>query len=388
MALPVSYNLRNLFQRPVSTLTTAVGIALTVAILIGALALASGFQRAMKQSGDARNAFVVRKGADGEISSGVGRDAANIIAALPDVASGPDGRPLVSPEVVVVTNRPRRGLPGNSNLTVRGVSPGALPLRGTVRIVEGRMFAPGAAEIIVGDKVAPRFAGCEVGGTLRFGQRDFTVVGHFQADGASFESEIWGDNAVLMPVFRGEVFQSVTFRMKDPGRFDAMRQQLTSDPRLGVDVYREDDWYARQSELLANLIRGLGIFITLVMGFGAIFGAMNTMFAAVGARTREIATLQVLGFSPLAIMTSFMLESVLIALLGGVLGCLLALPINGITTSTTNFSSFSESAFAFRVGPPELIAGLVFASVLGVVGGFLPSLHAARQPIARTLRGN
>ncbi len=388
MALPVSYNLRNLFQRPVSTLTTAVGIALTVAILIGALALASGFQQAMKQSGDARNAFVVRKGADGEISSGVGRDAANIIAALPEIATGPDGRALVSPEVVVVTNRPRRGLPGNSNLTVRGVGPGALPLRGTVRIVEGRMFAPGTAEIIVGDKVAPRFAGCEVGGTLRFGQRDFTVVGHFQADGASFESEIWGDNAVLMPVFRGEVFQSVTFRMKDPARFDAIRKQLTSDPRLGVDVYRESDWYARQSELLANLIRGLGIFITLVMGFGAIFGAMNTMFAAVGARTREIATLLVLGFSPLAIMTSFMLESVLIALLGGALGCLLALPINGITTSTTNFSSFSESAFAFQVGPPELIAGMVFAALLGVIGGFLPSLHAARQPIARTLRGN
>lgn len=388
MALPVSYNLRNLFQRPVSTLTTAVGIALTVAILIGALALASGFQAAMKASGDPANAFVVRKGADGEISSGVSRDAANILAALPEVASGPDGRPLVSPEVVVVTNRQRRGQAGNSNLTVRGVNPGAFALRGDVRIVKGRTFAPGAAEVIVGDKVAPRFAGCEVGETIRFGQRDFTVVGHFTAGGASFESEIWGDNAVLMPVFRGEVFQSVTFRMKDPAGFDALKQRITTDPRLGVDVYREDDWYARQSELLANLIRGLGIFITLVMGFGAVFGAMNTMFAAVGARTREIATLLVLGFSPLAIMVSFLIESVLIALLGGALGCVLALPINGIRTSTTNFSSFAESAFAFRVGPDELVAGLVFAALLGLVGGFLPSLRAARQPIARTLRGN
>ncbi len=190
-----------------------------------------------------------------------------------------------------------------------------------------------------------------------------------------------------MPVFRGDVFQSVTFRMKDPTRFEAIKKTLTGDPRLGVDVYRESDWYARQSELLANLIRGIGVFITLVMGFGAMFGAMNTMFAAVGARTREIATLLVLGFSPLAIMTSFMLESVLIALLGGVLGCLIALPINGITTSTTNFMSFSESAFAFHVGPFELLGGLIFAVLLGVMGGFLPSLSAARQPIARTLRG-
>ncbi len=387
MALPLSYNVRNVLQRPVSTLTTAIGIALTVSILIGALALASGFQAAMRQSGDPRNVVCVRKGADGEISSGVTRDAANILAALPEVAAGPGGRPLVSPEVVVVNNRARRGQAGNSNLTVRGIDPAALALRSGVRIVEGRMFAPGTAEVIVGDKVAPRFAGCEVGDRIRFGQRDFTVVGHFSAEGASFESEIWGDNAVLMPVFRGDVFQSVTFRMKDPARFAALKREIERDPRIGVDVYQESDWYARQSELLTNLIRGLGIFITLVMGVGAIFGAMNTMFAAVGARTSEIATLLVLGFSPFAIMVSFMIESVLIALVGGLLGCLIALPINGIVTSTTNFMAFSESAFAFRVGPPELLAGVIFAALLGVVGGFLPSLHAARQPIARTLRG-
>jgi putative ABC transport system permease protein len=222
---------------------------------------------------------------------------------------------------------------------------------------------------------------------VRFGQRDFTVVGHFSDGGSSSESEIWGDNAVLMPVFRGEVFQSVTFRMKDPKDFAALKRRIESDPRIGVDVYQESDWYARQSEALATVIRGLGIFITLVMGFGAVFGAMNTMFAAVGARTREIATLLVLGFSPFAILVSFLLESVLIALAGGVLGCLMALPLNGIVTSTTNFSAFSESAFAFRIGPPELLAGLLFAALLGVAGGLLPSIHAARQPIARTLRG-
>ncbi len=388
MALPLSYNVRNLFQRPVSTATTAVGVALIVVIFVGALALASGFERSLRSSGDPRDVICVRKGADSEMSSGVTRASASIIAALPDVATGPDGRPISSPEVFVVANKPRLGQPGYSNVGVRGIDPAAaFALRPGVRIVHGRMFAPGTAEIIVGEKVAPRFAGCEVGDKVRFGQRDFTVVGHFSANGASFESEIWGDNAVLMPVFRGDVFQCVAFRMKDPARFAALKKQIEADPRRGVDVYREPDWYARQSELLANLIRVLGTFITLVMGVGAIFGAMNTMFAAVGARTREIATLLVLGFSPFAIMASFLAESVLIALLGGALGCLLALPMNGIVTSTTNFMTFGESAFAFHVGPAELLAGLIFAAALGVVGGFLPSLQAARQPIARTLRG-
>ncbi len=289
--------------------------------------------------------------------------------------------------MVVVNNRARRGQKGSSNITVRGIDPAALALRDSVRMVQGRMFAPGTDEVIVGEKVGPRFADCEVGEKLRFGQRDFTVVGHFSAAGSAFESEIWGDNAVLMPVFRGEVFQSVTFALRDTSRFAAVAAQLRGDPRLGVDVYRESDCYARQSEMLATLIRVLGIFITLIMAVGAVFGAVNTMFASVGARTREIATLLVLGFSPLAIMLSFMIESFLIALIGGALGCLLALPINGITTSTTNFSSFSESAFAFRVGPLELVLGLVFSGLLGLVGGFLPSLQAARRPIAGTLRG-
>ena len=386
MAIPISYNVRNILHRPAATITTAVGIAFTVAILIGALALASGFQAALLETGSNDNLLLMRKGADGEISSGLARDAVNIIRALPDVAIGPGGRPQVSAEVVVLTNKQRLGQPGTSNMTVRGIDPEALAFRGRVKVVEGRMFEPGAAEIIVGRRIANRFADCRIGDKMRFGQQDFTVVGHFEAGGSSFESEIWGDNKVLMPVFRGDVFQSVTFHMKDPARYAALKKELEADPRLGVDVHREREFYNDQSGLLATTIRIAGVFIVIIMAVGAVFGAMNTMFAAVSARTREISTLLILGFSPIAVMISFMVESLFLAMLGGALGCLIALPINGIVTSTTNFSSFSEVAFAFRVTPQALLAGFLFAAAMGVIGGFLPSLRAARQPLAKSVR--
>ena len=231
MAIPISYNIRNVFQRPVSTLTTALGVGLTVAIFIGALALASGFQAALIKSGSSDNAMALRKGADSEISSGISRDQANILRALPVVAIGKDGKPLVSADLVVVTNKPRLGQPGSSNITVRGIDPGSLALRPQIKIAEGRMFAPGTDEVIVGQRIAKRFANCGIGERIRFQQREFTVVGHFTGDGASFESEIWGDNAVLMPALqRDNVFQSVTFRLKDPKAFDALEKQLEADP--------------------------------------------------------------------------------------------------------------------------------------------------------------
>jgi ABC-type antimicrobial peptide transport system permease subunit len=255
-----------------------------------------------------------------------------------------------------------------------------------VKVVEGRMFTPGSDEVIVGRKIARRQAHCAIGDRMRFGQRDFTVVGHFTAGGSAFESEVWGDETVLGPAFDREGFQSVTFRMRAPSRFAELKKRLESDPRLGVQVQTERGFYANQSRLLSGVLRGAGVLITLIMAVGAIFGAMNTMYAAVGARTREIATLLVLGFSPLAIMGSFMFESVLLALAGGVIGCLLALPINGITTSTTNWASFSELAFAFQVTPTAMGIGLIFAVLMGLAGGFFPSLKAARQPLARSLR--
>lgn len=399
MAIPIAYNIRNVIQRPVSTAATALGIAFVVAILVGALALAAGFQAAVVETGDPNRAIVLRVGADSEISSGIGIDQANIIRALNDVATTPDGRPLVSAELVVLTNLPRLGLNGSSNIPVRGISAEGLAMRSQVHIVEGQLWAPGTDEVIVGQRIARRFANCKIGDKLRFGQRDFTVVGLFLAGGSAFESEIWGDVTVLSPAFDREGFQSVTFQVRDPARLDlpkpikgkrqpsALEKELEADPRLGVQVMSEREWYTSQSALLATVIRVAGVFITLIMAAGAIFGAVNTMYAAVSMRTREIAVLLTLGFTPFAVMLSFMIESAIIALIGGVLGCLLALPINGITTSTTNWASFSEVAFAIRVTPPAILVGMLFSLMIGIVGGFFPALSAARQRLATSLRG-
>jgi ABC-type antimicrobial peptide transport system permease subunit len=250
------------------------------------------------------------------------------------------------------------------------------------------MFTPGTDEVIVAKRIASRFANCNVGDRLKFEQREFTVVGQFTAKGSAFESEIWGDANVLMPALhRTGFYQTLVFRMKDPTRFDQIKKRVESDPRLQVQVLRERQFYAQQSQLFTGLITGIGLFITIIMAVGAVFGAANTMYAAIGARTREIATLLVLGFHPGAVMTSFMAESIIIAVIGGLVGCLLALPMNGITTGTTNFQSFSEMAFQFRITPLILLQGVVFAALLGLVGGFFPALKASRQSLSRSLRG-
>lgn len=386
MGIPLSYNLRNLRQRPGSTLATALGIALVVAILVGALAMASGFEAALVETGSPNNLIVLRTGADSEISSSISHDGANILRDMPEVAPGPDGRPMASPELVVLANIRRLGQVGSSNVTLRGVDQEAFVLRDKVKVVAGRMFRPGTDEVIVGDRIARRFADCKIGDHLRFNKHDFTVVGQFTAAGTGFESEIWGDNAVLIPAMDRDSYQSVTLRMRDPSQFAALKARLEKDPRLGVQVLTERKWYADQSELLAGVLRFAGVFLTLIMAVGAIFGAMNTMYAAVGARTREIATLMVLGFSPGDIRWAFVRESVFLSLIGGVIGCLIALPINAITTSTTNWSSFSEVAFAFRVTPVALAVGMIFAAGMGFFGGLLPALRAARLPLASGLR--
>lgn len=388
MAIPFVYNIRNVMNRPMSTLTTALGIGLTVAILIGALALASGFQASLVSTGRDDNAIVLRKGADSEISSGISRDNANIIRALQEIATGPDGRPLVTADLVVVTNRERLGQVGSSNVTVRGVDASAMTIRGGIQMTEGRMFTPGTDEVVIGRRIAGRFRNCAVGERIRFQQRDFTVVGHFGSGGSAFESEIWGDVEVLMPALdRDNTYQAVVFRMRDPKQFAALKARLEGDPRLQVQVEVERRFFAKQSEMFTGLITGVGLFITIIMAVGALFGAANTMFAAIGSRTREIATLLVLGFSPGSIMLSFIFESVLIAALGGLLGILMALPVNGITSSTTNFSSFSELAFQFQVTPKAMLQGMVFALGLGLVGGFFPALRASRQTLSTALRG-
>jgi putative ABC transport system permease protein len=388
MAIPFAYNLRSVLNRPVSTATTALGIGLTVAIYIGALALAAGFKASLVTTGSPDNALILRKGADSEISSGISLDQANILKALPEVAVGPDGRPRASVEMVIVVNKDRLGQKGSSNVMLRGVDPAAPELRGGITLVGGRMFTPGTDEVIVAKRIANRFANCNVGDRLKFEQREFTVVGQFTAKGSAFESEIWGDANVLMPALhRTGFYQTLVFRMKDPARFADVKKRIEADPRLQVQVLRERQFYAQQSELFTGLVTGIGLFITIIMAVGAVFGAANTMYASIGARTREIAMLLVLGFRPMAVATSFVAESVIIAVIGGLVGCVLALPMNGITTGTTNFQSFSEMAFQFRITPAILGQGLVFAALLGLIGGFFPALKASRQTLSRTLRG-
>ena len=390
MKIPLEYNARSLLQRPVSTALTALGIGLVVAVFIGMLALANGFRAALTKTGSSQNALVLRRGADSELSSGLDRQAASILASSPHVQAGADGRPMVSPEVYVIIPLPRAtggaDTVGLANVVVRGISPAAWTVRNNVRVEAGRKPESGKAEICVGKKTAGRFNHTGIGETLRFAGRNWNVVCHFSANGSAFESEIWGENEQFMPVFRGEAFQSVSFRLKDPAAFDEAKRSLEGDRRLTVDVHRESEFYTEQSQLLGRILTILALMITSIMAIGAIFGAINTMYAAVASRSNEIAVLLTLGFHPRNVLASFLAESALIALVGGVIGALLALPINGIVTSTTNWASFSEIAFSFRVTPALLLAGISFALVMGVLGGFFPARRAARMPVVQALR--
>jgi hypothetical protein len=333
------------------------------------------------KTGSADNVLLLRRGADSELSSSIPREAISILSASPHIATAADGKPMVSPETYIVINLRRPG--GNefeiANVVARGVSDKAWDVRRNVRIIEGRRFASGQSEIC-------RFANVNVGDVLRFSNRDWKVVCRFTAEGSSFESEIWGENEQFLNVFRGGAFSDVAFRLKDPAAFDEVKRAFLADQRIQIDAHRESEFYASQSELLGNILRFLGIMITSIMAVGAVFGAVNTMYAAVSSRTPEIAVLLTLGFHPRSVLASFLAESALIALIGGVIGCLLALPINGVVTSTTNWASFSEIAFAFRVTPLLLVAGIVFAVVMGVVGGFFPARRASKLPVIQALR--
>ncbi|OLC08690.1 MAG: hypothetical protein AUH41_07525 [Gemmatimonadetes bacterium 13_1_40CM_66_11] len=385
--IPIVYNVRSVVQRPLSTALTALGVGLVVAVFIGMLALANGFRSALARTGSETNAMVLRKGADSELSSGLGRDVASIIAADPHVATGADGRPLVSPEVYVLIPLGKVfDTTQVANVVVRGVSDQAWQVRNHVKITAGQRPTSGRAEVCVGSRLTQRFPHTQVGQTLRFAGRDWNVVCNFSAAGSAFESEIWGENEQFMPVFRGEVFQSITFRLKDPAAFAEAQRSLQADKRMTVDVHRESAFYAQQSQLLSNILSFLAIVITAIMAVGAVFGAINTMYAAVASRAPEIAVLMTLGFKPWTVLVSFLAESAFIALIGGILGCLFALPINGIVTGTTNWSSFSEIAFSFRITPLLLGVGIAFAVLMGVIGGFFPALRAARLQVVQALR--
>ncbi len=386
MKIPIIYNIRSLRQRPISTLTTALGMAVVVAVFVAMNAMANGFRSALVSTGSTENVLLLRKGAGAEMNSGLGRQVASVVSGLPFVAQNAAGQPMVSPETFVVVPMERAGGGGMANVVVRGVSERALEVRKNIEVVEGRPFRSGAREVIVGASYAKRFPNSGVGQVVRFAEQDWTIVGHFSAGGSSFESEIWGENEQFMPVFRGQVFQSITFRMKDPAAFDGIKETLEADARLVVDAERELAFYEKQSSGVATMLSFIAVFIASIMAVGAVFGAVNTMYAAVASRAPEIGVLLTLGFQPRSVMSSFLLESVFIAVVGGVIGCLLALPINGLVTSTTNWASFSEIAFAFRVTPGLLLNGMIFALVMGFFGGLLPARRAAKQQVVDALR--
>jgi ABC-type lipoprotein release transport system permease subunit len=385
MKIPLIYNIRSVLHRPATSLATALGVAFVVLTFIGMLALANGFRAALVSTGRDDNVVLLRKGADGEISSGIDREHAAILRSFPEIARMPDGRPMATADIYVVVSKPRVN-GSETHMPVRGVGPEATSVRDIVRIVDGRMFEQGRAEVIVGRGMVGRMRDTNIGDKLRFGQQDFTVVGHFEADGSAFESEAWADAETVMSVFRGPVYQSMTVRLTDPSSFDALSAHIDADPRLQIQAKRESVFFTEQSALLGTVLKYMAFFVTGIMAFGAVFGAINTMDAMVAGRSREIALLQTLGFKRRSVMASFLAEAVFLALIGGVLGCLLSLPINGIRTSTTNWSSFGELTFAFRVTPTILMQGLIFAAIMGFVGGLLPARRAARLGLASGLR--
>ncbi|MFZ0828742.1 MAG: ABC transporter permease [Verrucomicrobiia bacterium] len=381
------FGLLSIPQRRGAVAATVIGIAGVVTVLVGVLSIAAGFKQAMNVSGAPDSAIVLRSGATSEMVSGFGREETRLIADAPGVARTASG-PVADPELFVIINLPKRSTGTDANVPLRGVEGAALQVRDNVKIVEGRMFDWGKNEVIVGSGAVQEFAGLAVGSKIKVGRYEWPVVGRFSAAGGVAESEIWTDAKVLQDAYnRGDSFQSVYVKLNSPGAFPAFKDSLTSNPQLNVKVSRQSEYYAEQSETVTRLITTLGFLIAFLMAIGAVFGALNTMYSAVAARTREIATLRALGFGRSAVVVSLMIESLVLALVGGALGGGLAyLAFNNFHTSTMNFQSFSQIAFAFKVTPALLWRGIVWAALIGLIGGLFPAIRAARLPIASALR--
>ena len=386
MAIPVGYIARNLLARRLTTALTAGGMALVVYVFATVLMLAAGLQKTLVSTGQDDNVVVIRRGAQTEVQSGIDRLQAGIVDSLPDIAVAADGQRLVSREPVVLINLPKRATTKPANVVIRGVTAGGLALRPQVHLVEGRMFRPGTAEVIAGRAIASGFQGAGLGETLRFASRDWTVVGVFDAGRSGFDSEIWGDAEQMMQAFRRTSYSSMLFKLADPARFDEVKATLESDPRLTLEAKRETRFYADQSEALAKFISYLGTAISIIFSIGAIIGAMITMYASVAARVGEIGTLRALGFTRTSILLAFLGESLLLGLVGGVVGLAGASVMQALSISTTNFQTFAEIAFTFTLTPGIVVASLAFALLMGFVGGFLPAARAARLRIVDALR--
>jgi len=381
------FGLLNIPQRRGAVAATVIGIAGVVTVLVGVLSIAAGFKQAMTVSGSPDSAIVLRSGADSEMVSGLGREETRIIADSPTVTRGSQG-PLASAELFVIIDLPKRSTGTDANVPLRGVENAAIQVRDKLKIVQGRMFDWGKNEVIVGRGAAREFGGLEVDSTIKVGRENWPVVGIFSCDGGVAESEIWTDAKVLQEAYhRGDSFQSVYVRLNSAGAFREFKDSLTSNPQLNVQVFQQPDYYAGQSVRVNQLITYLGYPIAFLMALAAVFGALNTMYSAVAARTREIATLRALGFGSGAVVMSLLLESLLLALIGGVIGGGLAyLTFNNFHTSTMNLQSFSQVTFAFRVTPELLLRGMVWSALIGLIGGLFPAIRAARLPIAAALR--
>lgn len=381
------FGLMSLPQRRGSVAATLIGTAGVVAVLVGVLSIAAGFRRAMAVSGSPDGVVVLRSGADTEMVSGFSREQTKVIADAPGIARNQAG-PLASAELFVIINLPKKSTGLDANIPLRGVEAPALRVRDQLKIVAGRMFEWGKDEVIVGEGAAREFSGLDLGSTIKVGRYQWPVVGIFSAGGGVAESEIWADAKVLQDAYhRGDSFQSVYARLTSPDAFSTFKDALTTNPQLAVKVVRQTDFYAEQSEMLTRLITSLGLIIAVLMAIGAVFGALNTMYSAVASRTREIGTLRALGFGSGAVVAAVLLESILLALAGGGTGAAIAyFAFNGFHTATMNWQSFSQITFAFAVTPRLLIEGIVWATVIGTVGGLFPAVRAARLPIAAALR--
>lgn len=386
MPVPVAYSLRNLWARKLTTVLTAGGMALVVFVFAAVLMLDAGLRATLVATGQPDNILVTRRSSGTEIQSGVDRAQAAIVESQPEIALGPGGAPLASKEVVVLIAQPKRGTGVPTNVTVRGVGAAGLALRPQVRVVAGRMFRPGTAEIVVGRSIAERFEGTGLGERIRFGGREWTVVGAFDAGGSAFDSELWGDGEQMMQAFRRQVFSSVAARLADPGQFDALRARLEADPRLTLDVKRERSFYEEQSQAMSNFISYLGVTLSVIFSVGAMIGAMITMYAAVANRTAEIGALRALGFRRGAILAAFLAEALFLALLGWAVGIAFAAAMQAVQISTMNWQSFSELAFRFTLTREIVVKSLLFALAMGFAGGFLPAVRAARLRIVDALR--
>lgn len=386
--IPLAYIARNLWVRRVTTLLTASGMALVVFVFATVLMMSEGIRATLVATGQVDNVLVLRKGAGAEINSGISRDQAAIIESLPGIATNGSGQRLVTKEPVVLNTLPKRSNGKPSNVTLRGTSAAGLELRPQVQLVEGRMFRPGTSEIIAGRSIANGFKGAGLGETLRFAQRDWLVVGVFDSGKTGFDSEIWGDSEQLMAAFRRNAYSTIVFRLSDLSAFERIKSTIEADPRLQVEAKPEIQFYAEQSEALATFINYLGLSLSVIFSIGAVVGAMITMFAAVAQRVGEIGTLRALGFRRGAVLIAFLLESLLLSLVGGLIGLFAAAWMQTVNISTVNFQTFSELAFQFKLTPKIALQTILFALFMGFLGGFIPAWRAARMTIVDCLRAS